>query len=367
MARILNEQQIIDVIWGATLCGGGGGGSLQNGMDLLEKFKEAGLGPLEVNMITREEMEPGKYAAVTCGMGAPTVLKNVNFYPYVINAYNALKEMAAKLEDKKDLSYSVAVELGGFNTFVPMLISLVEGVPFLDADGAGRAVPALDTLLLHINGLNTSPLAMANDKNDRVTIELDDPRDAGMAEEIGRHICMSFGMIGGLSGWMLSKDEVAKIPEGTVTMCEKYGADLREHAGKQDDVFEYLRGKGHECRPVIPGVCKIVKAENKQAKGFDYGEVTISADGGREIKIFFQNENLLVTVDGEPYVTIPEIIMVVNAKDGVPLTNADIQEGQDVFVGVIKVDEKWDLNPDMWSVWGSFLDTIDYKGERIRY
>ena len=367
MARILNEKQIIDIIWGATLLGGGGGGSMQNGIDLLEQFKEYNPGTIEVNLITREEMEPGKYAAVTAGMGAPTVLKTLNFYPYVINAYNALKEMAAKMDDKKDLCYSLAVELGGFNTFVPMLVSLVENVPFVDADGAGRAVPALNTLLLHINGLNTSPLAMANGTGDKVAIETIDPRDAELAEEIGRHICMSFGMVGGLSGWMIDKDEIAKLPEGTVTKCEKIGADVREHAGRQDDLFEFLKDKGHECRTIVPGICKVVKTENKQAKGFDYGEVTISAADGKEIKIFFQNENLLATVDGEPYITIPEIIMVVNAADGVPLTNADIKEGQDVFVGVIKVDEKWDLNPDMYEVWGSFMDNIGYKGPRISY
>ena len=31
--RILNEEQLIDVIWGATLMGGGGGGAMANGMD----------------------------------------------------------------------------------------------------------------------------------------------------------------------------------------------------------------------------------------------------------------------------------------------------------------------------------------------
>ena len=33
--RTLTEQQMIDIIWGATLMGGGGGGSISSGMDLL--------------------------------------------------------------------------------------------------------------------------------------------------------------------------------------------------------------------------------------------------------------------------------------------------------------------------------------------
>ncbi|MED9781329.1 MAG: DUF917 family protein, partial [Peptococcaceae bacterium] len=57
--------------------------------------------------------------------------------------------------------YTMPVEMGAFNTFAPMLISLMTGLPTLDADAAGRAVPGLDTLLSHINGGATSPLAMA--------------------------------------------------------------------------------------------------------------------------------------------------------------------------------------------------------------
>lgn len=35
MIRKLNEEALINVIWGATLLGGGGGGSLQSGLDMI--------------------------------------------------------------------------------------------------------------------------------------------------------------------------------------------------------------------------------------------------------------------------------------------------------------------------------------------
>ena len=37
--NILTEQRMIDIIWGATLMGGGGGGSISSGMDLLNAYK----------------------------------------------------------------------------------------------------------------------------------------------------------------------------------------------------------------------------------------------------------------------------------------------------------------------------------------
>lgn len=168
--RILKEEQLIDVIWGATLMGGGGGGAMVGGTDLLDTYKKLHPEkPVELTLLETCDMDPEAYGAVTAGMGAPTVLKNVDFSQYAVNAFNALKEMGAKMDPPRKLEYSVPVELGGFNTFCPMLISLLNDIPFIDCDGAGRAVPALDTLLLHINGLDTSPLAMADGKNNKVS------------------------------------------------------------------------------------------------------------------------------------------------------------------------------------------------------
>lgn len=145
MIRTLNEEALINVIWGATLLGGGGGGSLQSGLDMLEAYKKAHPEKApELELITYDEMLEGEYAAVTAGMGSPQAIVGLDFSQYAINAFELLQEMAKR--EGKNLKYSIPVELGGFNTFVPMLISLVKGISFVDADGAGRAVPALETL-----------------------------------------------------------------------------------------------------------------------------------------------------------------------------------------------------------------------------
>ena len=170
--RILKEEQLIDVIWGATLMGGGGGGAMVGGTDLLNTYKKLHPEkPVELTLLETCDMDPNAYGAVTAGMGAPTVLKTVDFSKYAVNAFNALKELGAKMNPPRKLEYCLPVELGGFNTFCPMLISLLNDIPFIDCDGAGRAVPALDTLLLHINGLATPPLTLADDTNNTANIE----------------------------------------------------------------------------------------------------------------------------------------------------------------------------------------------------
>ena len=80
--RTLTEQQMIDIIWGATLMGGGGGGSISSGMDLLNAYKrDHPDAKIEVDLITVDEMKGG-YAAATAGMGAPAAIVGVDFSKY---------------------------------------------------------------------------------------------------------------------------------------------------------------------------------------------------------------------------------------------------------------------------------------------
>ena len=54
MSRTLNREGIIDIIYGATFYGAGGGGSIANGMDMLNQFKD----DVGFELIPLDEMEP---------------------------------------------------------------------------------------------------------------------------------------------------------------------------------------------------------------------------------------------------------------------------------------------------------------------
>lgn len=365
--NILNETDLKNVIIGATVVGAGGGGSPSGGLDLLEIYKKNHPDkPVELELLDPNDMEEGAYAAITAGMGAPRALIGKDFTPYAVNSYEALVEMAAGMG--RTLKYACPVEIGGFNTFVPMLIALLRGIPIVDADGAGRAVPALDTLLLHVNGLNTSPLAMADHKNNRLTIELADPRDASEAEVIGRNICMAFDMIAGLSGWMVTKDEIlSAIATNSITYAKSIGEVMARFDGK-GNVYDYIaKNSSLPCKPVCTG--KIVKMETKTAHGFDYGVAIIAGEDGHEYQIPFQNENLAIFKDGVTLMTAPDIISVYNKETKMPMTNADTAEGQYVDVGIAKVDEKWWKQGEdkINEIWRPYFDNVEYTGKIVRY
>lgn len=365
--NILNETDLRNVIIGATVVGAGGGGSPTGGLDLLDIYKRNNPGkPVELELVDPKEMEEGAYAAVTAGMGAPRALLGKDFTPYAVNSYEALVEMAAGMGRK--LKYAIPVEIGGFNTFVPMLIALLRGIPIIDADGAGRAVPALDTLLLHVNGLNTSPLAMADHKNNRLSIELADPRDASTAEVIGRYICTAFDMIAGLSGWMVTKEDIlSAIATNSITYAKSIGEVMAKYDGN-GNVYDFIaKNSTLPCKPVCTG--KIIKMETKTANGFDYGVAIIAGEDGHEYKIPFQNENLAIYKDGEVIMTAPDIISVYNKDTKLPMTNADTAEGQYVDVGIARVDEKWWKQGEakINEVWKPYFSNVEYTGKIVRY
>jgi DUF917 family protein len=380
MKRTLSYDEIINIIWGATLMGGGGGGQAQDGLGMLQNYIDTHhlqKGDIAVDLINPADMGAADYAAVIAGMGAPSALGDKDFSPYVTNAFELLQSVASRMDTPRHICYSIGLELGGANTFVPLLIALVKNIPFIDADGSGRAVPALNMLLLHINGNDTSPLALANGNNDKVTIELSNPKDADTAENIGRGVCVAFDMISGLAGWMIQSAAITDtLPLSTITLCEKIGAVMLDQS--ITDKFATLAEKGIlQCQKLFEGT--IIKGKTKEVDGFDVGTVTFQETSTKRLyTIGFQNESLVITGGKRQntIMTAPDIIGCYDQKTGLPLTNTDlfddkgkIKTGTAVVVGLIKVDERWWLTgyDHINALWKPYFARVSYNGDVTPY
>ena len=350
-------------------------------MILLESFKKNHPDkPIVVRLVDVSEMEDGACAAVVAGMGAPTEGAGKDFTPCAVDAFAEVQRMAAEMG--KGVHYTMPVEMGAFNTFVPMLISLMTGLPTLDADAAGRAVPGLDTLLSHINGGATSPLAMADDNGNITHIRCADPHDAVMAQNIASPIARAFHSNAGIAGWIMGRDEIqARIPTGTISLAKAIGEviqqarETRAAGGRVRDIYSALVQAKCLCE------CSPLRAFATDFKdGFDVGSYVIGEGEGR-YKILFQNENLLLyqlAESGEErlLMTAPDIITLYNAQNGDPITNEDLflhREAGDldtlqVALGVIRVDQKWWRRPENTeAAWRPYFDVLGYGDEVVRF
>jgi DUF917 family protein len=350
--RKLDENHIVDVIWGATLLGSGGGGSKKWGEAMLEAYRSAHPGvPIGLDLIGVAEMDEKSFAAAAGGLGEPSAIKG-DFSPFVNNAFAALTAFLKQRRKNADIAYSLAVELGGFNTFAAMLIALERKIPLIDSDCCARAVPALETTLFSVNGNAICPLGMADDRDRTRIITAARPKDARMAERTARKTAVDFGGIAGIAGWLVRKKAVRHtLPARSISLCGKAGAVLRDTGLAEGAKWDAL-SRIVPCRRLC--AARIAGGAARVRNGFDEGYVVFKDDrSDAEYAAYFQNETLLIAPAPEsgqapvPLMTAPDCVAVFNAETGEPLTNADLFEngtpvsGLPVSVGLVKVDGKW--------------------------
>lgn len=370
MSRVLNKQDIVEILYGATLLGAGGGGSLKFGMDMINKLEKDDI-KLDIELLDIDEIKEGEYAAMVAGLGSPIAMLDENlpmFGPEAVNAFKAYQK-ALKIENK-EVKYLYSGEMGGFNTFVPMLVSILSSdelskrIKFIDVDGNGRAVPSLDCTLVDLRGIKPYPLGLGNQTGDEI-IAL--PTDNKAGETIARQLCMAYDMRIGFATWGMDKNDMkTKGAEGCLSYAQKIGRALLNAYESKVDIIEELE-KVMEVREFCRG--KIEKVELKQVGGFDCGVNVIKDNSGKEYYVEFKNENLVLRDEsGKSYITAPDIISMIDLSTMTPLTNADTKEGMEVLVVMAPVDEKW-WNEDCKAYlgWLEELRNVGFEGEQIRY
>ena len=97
-----------------------------------------------------------------------------------------MKTEAEKLGE--NLKYIYSGEQGGGNTMLPVYTAYVLGMPIIDTDGNGRAVPEMNTGLEPIYGIPTSPVILASKNGDTIVGTTADPMDSVACENIARHM-----------------------------------------------------------------------------------------------------------------------------------------------------------------------------------
>ena len=190
----LNLENLKNIVIGSTFFGGGGGGSREEGDALVELMKEEGGSGLEIPLVQVSQMETKKdgrevVSTMVAALGSPTATKGKTF---VDEAQNAVEGMIREAKNsKKELVYIYSGEQGGGNTMLPIYVAYKKGMPLLDVDGNGRAVPAMDTGLQPIHGVPTSPVVLASEAGDTIVGTTKDPLDCKACEQIARYLCQS--------------------------------------------------------------------------------------------------------------------------------------------------------------------------------
>lgn len=317
---------------GATVLGAGGGGDPYVGsLMAIEAIRKYG----DVELISPDEVPDDAIVAVSELMGAPTV--SVEKIPAGFEAGAAYDEMTKELGVAPFATFSV--EAGGANSMFPFVLAAMRRIPVIDADLMGRAFPNMEMTTLGINGVPGTPTVMADAHGNTVTVRtIDDV----WFEKIAREVTAAMGGYAILCSYPCTGRQLKDFGvHGTASLCQEIGRAIREAREAHRDPIQATLDitKGYR---LFKG--KIVDVERRTDGKFARGKAQLEgldADKGSQMVIDFQNENIIAWKDGEPACTVPDLIVVLDAESGTPITTEGLKYGARVVVCGMPCDPQW--------------------------
>ncbi|MEN0118590.1 MAG: DUF917 domain-containing protein [Agrobacterium cavarae] len=331
---IITDQDIDDLAVGAAVLGTGGGGDPYIGK-LLAKAAIEQYGP--VDLIALEDVPDGA-TVVACGaMGAPTIL--IEKIPSGDEGNLALE----CYEDHTGVNVDAIIpfEAGGINSMVPIILAAKKRVPVIDADGMGRAFPQLEMETFNVYGVPASPVAVADERGNRVLIET---QDAAKAEWLARGVTIRMGGQAYIVNYGMDGRTTKRVSvPATMSLAIGIGRTLREAAAQHRNLVEalisYFSGTHYGYAEVITAG-KIADVARKEQNGWSVGIATIEPfDPSKpKVKIRIQNENLVAEEeDGRVLAIVPDLITILDIDTAEAITTERLRYGQRVNVLAVRV------------------------------
>jgi DUF917 family protein len=346
MARTLTRQDVADLCAGATVLGTGGGGSPELGLSLMNRLLDQGR---EIRLISVEELaddavaiHPAMVGSIAPSQGEGGSAKGTEEYGRRILAedgplLSGLRTIEGLLGKK--VSATVPVEIGGYNTPIAAILAALAGIPFVDGDTIGRAKPELMMQTYTVLNVPITPMALTDLKGNAVLVkQAASFRDA---ERIARAMAVIGGGITAVRCPVDGRTLKRSIIRGGVGTSIAIGKALRE-AGilGNDPVQAVIRASGGT--ELFAG--EVSQFEWEDREGFLWGTISLQGEGkygGHELKVWVKNENLVSWLDGAPYVVTPDLLCILDAATGIPVTNTHMKEGLQLVVFGIPADPFW--------------------------
>lgn len=324
MSREFLESEIEPLAVGAWILGTGGGGSPYLGyLNLLQLYRQG----RRVQLIQPEDLADDALVAVVSNMGAPMVGQERLADPDFAAA--PVRMMEDYLGRRFDAIMSV--EIGGGNALQPFLVAALMDIPVVDADAMGRAFPEAQMTSFAIADLQMYPLTLADIRDNGVIVQ----RAASWKwmERLSRKVCTTVGSIAATCKAPRSGREVKDFGIlHTVTKAVGIGrAVLRarhEHADPIAAIIDIEGGKR-----LFTG--KVTDVQRATTEGFLRGKASVEgldASRGRSVSLDFQNEFVVVFMDGEPIVSTPDLICVLDTESGEAIGTETLRYGQRISI-----------------------------------
>jgi DUF917 family protein len=320
----LVEQDLEYIALGAAILGTGGGGNVYLGK--LRGWEQLRAGR-RIRVIAPEALRDDDMVIAVGGIGAPTVgIEKLERGDECYRAVRAIEQATGK-----KAAALMTDEIGGANSIEPMIAAALADLPVVDVDGMGRAFPELQMNTFFIYGVSPAPGALCDEKDN--TVVFTEVQSAQWLEKLARAGTVAMGCTAGFALPPISGQQVKDWGvKYTVSQAWRLGhAVLQARSEKRDPVAAILE---HEHGQLLFRG-KIVDVARRTTGGFARGKLEVegAADfNGRTLQIEFQNENLIARLDNQIVASVPDLICIVDAASGRPISTEETRYGLRIAV-----------------------------------
>jgi len=330
--RTIDVEDMEDIAIGGAVLGTGGGGDPYVGKLMAQQAMRKH-GP--VNLADVGELPDDALVVPVCMMGAPTVMaEKLPQGDELMTAFTQLEKLLGRKIDAV-----LCGEAGGVNSTTPFVVAAASGLPLIDGDGMGRAFPELQMVTFTLSGVSATPMVLCDDKGNSLVL---DTVSNAWTERLARAATIEMGGSALLAFYQMS-GKVAKecVVRGTLSLCARIGETLRAaREAHKDPVTALAQLLGAEV--IFHG--RISDIERRTVGGFARGRAIMTGlEDWRDqaLKLEFQNEFLIAERNGDVLVTTPDLISVVEAETGNPVTADSLRYGQRLVTLAYPCNPKW--------------------------
>ena len=330
--RIVHAQDMEDIAIGGAIMGTGGGGDPYVGK-LMAQQAILKHGPVKI--IDVEELPEDALVVPVCMMGAPTVMtEKLPQGDELMTAFRALEQLLGRKIDAV-----LCGEAGGVNSTTPFVVAAASGLPLVDGDGMGRAYPELQMVTFTLHGVSATPMVLCDDKGNSLVLNT---VSNAWTERLARAATVEMGGSALLAFYSMSGAVAKKaVVRGTLTLCADLGKTLRAARAAHEDPVAAVTAKLN-AEVIFHG--RIKDIERRTVGGFARG--TARFDGvedwhGHSLRLDFQNEFLMAERDGKTIVTTPDLITLLEAESGNPVTADSLRYGLRLVALAFEATPQW--------------------------
>lgn len=327
----LTTDDIEALCLGATLLGTGGGGDPYIAKLVAHQALEE-YGPVDV--VDADDLDPDALVLTTAIIGAPTViLEKIPAGTEFVAGVEALSSYIGK-----EPAAIMPIEVGGLNTLLPIATAAEMGLPIVNADGMRRAFPQIEMTVFTLAGMPAGPLSVADEKGNQCVFQTTTNQ---VAETLARTAVIQLGLANAISCYPMAAGQVAEHAiRGSLSFCTDLGRQIQAVKDGEEGAWEhFLSDSGsHE---FFAG--KVVDLDRRTTDGFARSTVILEDlhGGDSTMRIEVQNENLIAFLDGEPVITTPNLICMLDHENRDPVTTEAVAYGNRVVVIGMPCAPEW--------------------------